>query len=215
MAAGGQGVVSTPHRPDMAMMARRFPIIPTLIVMLAVATMIGLGVWQLQRAGWKEGLMAQLAANRGLPVMAYPAVPVDTQDILFRRASATCLQPTSIRASAGRDARGTTGWSHLATCRTGGGEGPGMVVDIGWSPGLAKVQWAGGPVTGIIVPDSKSRIRLVASNAAPGLAPSQPPGPDTIPNNHRMYAVQWFFFAAAAASIYGLALRRRGHKTAA
>ena len=195
-------------------MSRRIPVIPTLIVMLAVATMIGLGVWQLQRAGWKEGLMAQLAANRGRPVMAYPAVSAATQNLLFRRASATCLQPTSIRANAGRNAQGTTGWSHLATCRTGGGDGAGLVVDIGWSPGLIKARWAGGPVTGIIVPDSKSGIRLVATNPAPGLAPSQPPGPDTIPNNHRMYAVQWFFFAAAAALIYGLALRRRGHKTA-
>ena len=30
-----------------------------------------------------------------------------------------------------------------------------------------------------------------------------------IPNNHRMYAVQWFAFAAIALLIYGLALRKR------
>lgn len=199
----------------MAVMPRRIPIIPTLIVLLAVATMVGLGVWQLQRAEWKEGLMAQLAANRDLPAMAYPVALVDTQDVLFRRASALCREPSSIRANAGRDANGTSGWSHLATCRAAAGKDRGMVVDIGWSPGLANVEWAGGPVTGIIVPDSRSRIRLVAANPAPGLVPSQPPGPDTIPNNHRLYAVQWFFFAAAAALIYGLALRRRGHKTTA
>ncbi|HZF43075.1 MAG TPA: SURF1 family cytochrome oxidase biogenesis protein [Sphingomonadaceae bacterium] len=181
--------------------------------MLAVATMVGLGVWQLQRAGWKEGLMVQLAANRGLPVIAYPADPRGADDMLFRQATAVCARPTTIRANAGRDVGGTSGWSHLATCLTNGrGD---MVVDIGWSPGLKQVAWAGGPVTGVIVPDSKAGIRLVASNPAPGLVASQPPGPETIPNNHRMYALQWFFFAASAAAIYGLALRRRGHKATA
>ena len=182
--------------------------------MLAVATMIGLGVWQLQRAGWKEGLMVQLAANRGLPAIAYPAGTQGAQDVLFRQATAVCARPTAIRANAGRDVGGTSGWSHLATCPAGA-NGADMIVDIGWSPALKQVAWAGGPVTGVVVPDSKAGIRLVASNPAPGLAASQPPGPETIPNNHRMYALQWFFFAAAAAAIYGLALRRRGHKTTA
>src|SRR5205085_173423 len=36
---------------------RRLPLIPTIIVAAAVAIMIGLGVWQLQRARWKEGLL--------------------------------------------------------------------------------------------------------------------------------------------------------------
>src|SRR3546814_2582088 len=36
---------------------RRFPLIATLIVALAVAAMIGLGVWQLQRMTWKDGLL--------------------------------------------------------------------------------------------------------------------------------------------------------------
>jgi cytochrome oxidase assembly protein ShyY1 len=35
------------------------------------------------------------------------------------------------------------------------------------------------------------------------------PSPDSIPNNHLSYAIQWFLFAAAAALIYVLALRLR------
>jgi surfeit locus 1 family protein len=31
---------------------RKVPLIPTLVVLAAVATMIALGVWQLQRAEW-------------------------------------------------------------------------------------------------------------------------------------------------------------------
>lgn len=196
-------------------LVKRLPLIPTILVALAVATMIGLGVWQLQRASWKEGLLAHYAANSGLPPIAYPSVPVDTQSLLFRRAAGFCLNPVSIRATAGRDMSGTSGWSHVASCRTGGIEGPGMTVDIGWSARFdTPVAWRGGTVQGVIAPSGKNAIRLVASNPAPGLRPSEAPGPDVITNNHRFYAVQWFFFAAVAALIYGLALRQRRIKQA-
>ena len=42
-------------------------------------------------------------------------------------------------------------------------------------------------------------ITLTAATAAPPLAPSAPASIENIPNNHRLYALQWFFFAAAAA----------------
>lgn len=190
-------------------MLKRLPLIPTVIVALALATMVGLGVWQLQRARWKEGLLTRLEANRDLPAIAYPAIPIDADDLLFRRAAGVCSRPTLIRATAGRDAAGTSGWSYIATCADSR-EGPGMIVDIGWLPTFGvPVRWTGGLVAGVIAPDSKATIRMVAANAAPGLRPSQPPGVDTIPNNHRFYAAQWFFFAAAAAFIYGIALRHR------
>ena len=43
-------------------MPRRLPIFPTIVVAAAVAIMIGLGMWQLQRAEWKEALLARYAA---------------------------------------------------------------------------------------------------------------------------------------------------------
>ena len=45
-------------------MIRRLPVIPTIVVAAAVAVMIGLGMWQLQRAKWKEGLLARICAGR-------------------------------------------------------------------------------------------------------------------------------------------------------
>ena len=36
-----------------------------------------------------------------------------------------------------------------------------------------------------------------------------PPDPGDLPNNHLMYAGQWFFFALTALVIYLLALRKR------
>jgi cytochrome oxidase assembly protein ShyY1 len=52
-------------------------------------------------------------------------------------------------------------------------------------------------------------MRLVAATAPPGLQPSSPPSLETIPNNHRSYAVQWFLFALIALVIYALAVRKR------
>ena len=188
---------------------RRWPLIPSLVVAAAVLTMIGLGIWQLGRAEWKQELIARFEANRDLPATAWPSVPPADDSLLYRRATGFCLEPVAWRAIAGRNLADVTGWSHIASCRTGGGEGPGMEVDIGWSKSSKPPAWRGGEVSGIVVPDSKHRIRLVATSAAPGLQPSLPPSPSGTANNHLLYALQWFFFAAAAAVIYGLALRRR------
>lgn len=190
--------------------AKRHPLIATVIVLLAVATMIGLGVWQLQRASWKEGLLARYEANRNLAPVAYPTATTNTDPLLFQSATGSCLGPVSIRATAGRNSKGASGWSHVAQCRPATAEASGMRVDIGWSARFdQRVRWAGGPVEGLIVPAGKDGIKLVATTPAPGLEPSEPPGPDTISNNHRFYAAQWFFFAGVAGLIYWLALRRR------
>ena len=85
-----------------------------------------------------------------------------------------------------------------------------MSVEVGWSKDPnAKVNWPGGPVSGIIGPDRLKRMRLVAASAPPGLEPSAPPSIQSIPNNHRSYALQWFSFAAIAVIIYALAVRKR------
>ncbi len=196
-------------------MIRRLPLVPTILVAFAVAAMIGLGIWQLGRAREKEELLARYAAAKNQPPIAYPTGPTLEPLPLFRWAAGYCLQPVSKRVVAGRSRGGEPGYVHIVTCRTGA-EGPGMAVQIGWSKDpQAQARWAGGPVSGIIAPDSKYRMRLVVDGAAPGLQPSALPTMDSIPNNHRMYAVQWFLFAAIAAIIYGLAVRKRIERTEA
>lgn len=191
----------------------RLPLLPTLLVAAAVAVMVGLGVWQLQRMDEKEALLARFPQAAKLPPVGWPSVPPADDSLLYRRATGFCLEVRGWRAVAGRSASGESGWSHIAACRTGGLEGPGMQVDMGWSKSsAAPTGWSGGEVSGVIVPDREHRIRLVSDRAAPGLQPSAPPSPAQIPNNHLMYAVQWFFFAGAAALIYLLALRRRGSR---
>ncbi|HET9813524.1 MAG TPA: SURF1 family cytochrome oxidase biogenesis protein [Sphingomicrobium sp.] len=195
-------------------MTRRLPLFATAVVALAVAAMIALGVWQLQRAQWKAGLLAKFRHAEQRPPIAWPTVMPDKDALpLFRHATGVCLRPVGKRAVAGENRRGETGYVQIVDCTTGA-EGPGMSVEVGWSKNPnAKVNWAGGPVSGIIVPDRRSMIRLVAASAPPGLEPSAPPRVESVspvtPAGHRMYAFTWFALAATALLIYGLAVRKK------
>ena len=205
---------------------KRLPIIATLIVGLAVAAMVALGVWQLQRRGEKAGLIARYAANLNLPPMAYPELAPVPPEAMFRKAQVHCLRVASWRTEGGRTPGGQAGYRHIANCVTGA-EGPGALIDMGVSANPAqKLAWNGGIVDGLITtePSHESLIgrlfghlmplrpMLVADVPAPGLAASTPPDPAAIPNNHLSYAVQWFVFAGVALLIYVLALRRRREK---
>lgn len=191
-------------------MIRRLPLIPTILVAFAVAAMIGLGIWQLRRAAEKDGLIARYANARSLPPISYPTIPVAQDQLpLFRHATAMCLRPVSKRVTAGRDRKEETGFVHIVDCTTGA-EGPGLSVELGWSKDPnAKFNWPGGLVSGIIAPDSRNRMRLVAATPPQGLQASAEPSVKAIPNNHRSYAIQWFAFAAIALVIYMLAVRKR------
>lgn len=204
-------------------MKPRFPLVATIVVGLAVAAMIGLGLWQMSRAHEKEAAIATWRANLGKPATAYPVANPADQSYLFRRLSADCLRVVRWQTVGGRTRTGASGWRHVAECTTGA-EGPGLVVDMGASkePRLTP-DWKGGPVRGIAThePDNSPwldrllgkapplRLMIVADVPAPGLAPSATPDPSSVPNNHRSYSVQWFLFAAIAAAIYALALRKR------
>lgn len=190
-------------------MIRRWPLIPTVLVVAAIATMIGLGFWQLQRRQQKLALLDSLAAAEHLPSIAWPTAPSTAPLPLYRAASGNCLSVTGFRTAAGQNNDGDPGFLVIADCRVGA-EGPGMAVEIGWSknPNAGR-DYKGGQVSGIIAPDSVSRMRLVATDPGPGLDASARPSPESIPNNHLSYAIQWFAFAAIAAVIYILALKRR------
>ena len=191
-------------------MIRRLPLIPTVVVLAAVALMVGLGSWQIRRAHWKEHLLARYAKAETLPPIIWPTTPLKAEDLpLFRHATGVCLRPVGQRAVAGENRSGEPGYVHIVDCSTGA-EGPGMSVEVGWSKNPhAQVNWSGGPVSGIVAPDRRTGMRLVAASAPTGLDPSAAPSLSSIPNNHRMYAAQWFAFAAIALLIYALALRKK------
>ncbi len=194
-------------------MKAKWPIIPLILVTAAVLTMIALGIWQLQRKAEKETLLARLSSAANLPATSYPAVPIAGELPLFRKSSVVCLRVTEWRTVSGSNAKGEAGFAHLASCQTGGAEGPGAVVAAGWTKRLIKPDWQGGPIRGIIAPDKAHLLRLVATDPVPGLEMLAKPSSDNIPNNHLLYAIQWFFFAFAAALIFALALRKKRQET--
>jgi surfeit locus 1 family protein len=198
-------------------MIRRLPVVATIVVIGALAVLIALGVWQLKRAVWKEQLLARYAAAEKMPPVTWPTAPVKDADLpLFRHATGVCLRPVGKRAIAGENRSGESGYVQIVDCTTGA-EGPGMSVEVGWSkdPNIP-VRWTGGPVSGVIVPDRFSRMRLVAATAPPGLEPSAIPSVETAssikPAGHRMYAATWFALALAALIIYIIAIMKRGRQ---
>lgn len=196
---------------------RRVPIIATLVVAAAVATMVALGIWQLQRAQWKERLLADYAAAASMPAVdldplldGRPALP----PLSFRRALVTCnARNAEPDVQAGRNNADAVGQVYVVPCRPGAsGLAARIRVNVGWSaqPDAALRPSLDGIVAGRLGAVGEDRpIILTAATAAPPLVPSAPASIESIPNNHRFYAFQWFFFALAAALIYWLALRRR------
>lgn len=187
----------------------KWPVIPTILVSAAVATMVGLGIWQLQRKEQKEQLLARYEAAANLPPVTWPSVPDKDALPLFRKSTLMCIKVLRIETVSGSNREGKAGFAHLASCSTGGAEGPGAKVAIGWSERPQSPKWAGGAVNGIIAPDNQQLIKLVVTDQVEGLQQLSLPSPQQIPNNHLLYAIQWFIFAAAAAIIYILALRKR------
>jgi len=204
-------------------MKKPIPIIATIVVLLAAAAMVTLGVWQLQRKGEKEAVLALAASNPSRPAVAFPTLPPVVPEMLFRQSSVHCLRVVSWIEEAGRAADGSMGYRYIANCATGA-EGPGVLVNmgVGGKPDLTPA-WTGGQVDGWISeePDHRSLIArifgkapplrpmLIAKAGAPDLKPSAPPKVDDIPNNHLSYAVTWFVFAVLALAIYPLAVRYR------
>jgi surfeit locus 1 family protein len=196
---------------------KRLPLLPTVIVAVAVATMIGLGIWQLRRAAWKEALLAEYSHATTLPAVDLDPLLANGRPLpplSFRRALVTCAaRDAQVEARAGRSAADVSGQAFYIPCRPGA---PGLAgrlrINAGWAarPDAVRRLSLTGIVAGrLSLVEADGPITLTAAAAPPPLAPSRPPGLENIPNNHLLYALQWFFFAAAAAAIYVLALRKR------
>lgn len=185
-------------------MIRRLPVIPTLIVLLAVGVMIGLGFWQLGRLHQKEALLARYAAAPAMSAdVPFPLDEAAAEPVFYRHSRIDCRAVGEVTAKAGHNLQGESGQAHYATCTLPDGSKAQVV--LGWSRDPKPVVWSGGQVMGTIAPGP----RLVADPPLAGLAPNARPDPSSIPNNHLSYAVQWFLFAFVALVIYGLAVRKR------
>lgn len=209
-------------------MIARLPIIPTLVVIAAVLTMVGLGIWQIGRAQEKDDLKAAMVERPDLPVLDYPFASAGEEKYLYRRLQTECDEVIGMTVAGGKDASGRTGWRQIALCRNKGFDTV-FPVQIGLaSDPSALSDWAGGPVEGLAkeAPDTRGLLErmfsgsaqrpamIVTSEPKAGLRPSAPPNPEEYRNTSWAYAGQWFFFAITALFIYGFAVKGRIKKSA-
>ncbi|GGD46863.1 SURF1 family protein [Erythrobacter arachoides] len=195
-------------------MTRRIPIVATIVVIAAAATMVALGFWQLGRLEEKEALLATFARNAA-DTEARDLAQVEPSQAAYRRVRYDCSSPQNWTAVAGRNANGQSGYVHRYECGTFAGSDAGgqlsaalITGEIGWSRAPQQPRFAGGEIVGRLALLGEG-YKIVSERGLAGLAPSAQPDPNALPNNHLAYAGQWFFFALTALVIYWLALRRR------
>jgi cytochrome oxidase assembly protein ShyY1 len=196
---------------------KRLPLLPTLIVAAAAAAMIGLGMWQLERAAWKDRLLADYALAATMPALDLDPLLVGgraTPQLAFRRVLVTCRAEAAVPDwRGGRSRTGQGGYVARIPCRPGAGGLAGRItINAGWAPIPDRDRRIAlnGIVAGTFGADVEGEpLLLTAATPAESLAAAAPARIEDVPNNHRAYAAQWFFFAGVAVLIYLLALRRR------
>ena len=115
---------------------RGFPVVMTLFMLAAMALLIGLGVWQIKRLHWKQGLLAQIAAAQNSPPAPLNVVLGQVRDGLsidYRRVQADCpdVETTPfVRLFAVNDAG--AGYRVITACRLADAPFGSILVDRGF-----------------------------------------------------------------------------------
>ncbi|MGO7985228.1 SURF1 family protein [Rhizobium leguminosarum] len=77
---------------DHAVLRRRLPVLTGILVLIALAILISLGTWQVERLHWKEGLIADIAARQAaspVPLADIEAMAAAGGDIEYRKVTAS------------------------------------------------------------------------------------------------------------------------------
>lgn len=209
---------------------RRY-LFPLILGILGCAILVGLGLWQLQRMGWKEAMLADIQARIDAPAVPLPAeidpsmkyMPVEVQ-------GNTTGDEIAILSGSREQGGGYQVVSGFVT-----DDGRRIMVDRGFvpqearhaprppvrlqvqgnlhwpdekgsatpAPNLAENIWFARDVPAMAEALGTEPILVVASNVR-GEAQGVQPIPvaiEGIPNNHLSYAVQWFLIALAWAGM--------------
>ena len=116
---------------------KRLPIGLTVAVALALAVLVGLGAWQLQRLAEKSALLARIAALQTAPPRALEpvlAAAARGDDVAYTRVATDCTATTTRAPIAFRYALrdGRVGWRLLGVCALPpGGAYDGILLDRG------------------------------------------------------------------------------------
>jgi surfeit locus 1 family protein len=204
-------------------MIRRM-LFPILMGLVGCAILISLGVWQLQRMQWKEGILAEITARIGADPVPLPASPTEAADEYRPVTVIGRLTGDFVELLAGQKGAGP-GVRIIEAFETT--EGRRILIDRGFLPEEARATPRPGreaTVTGNLLwpqdadsftppPDEKTGLwyardvsamaaklgteptLLVASvQTGDGITPV-PVDTSSIPNDHWGYAIQWFLLA--------------------
>ena len=133
-------------------------LVTAIVVLVCLAILIGLGVWQLQRLKWKEGILAHVAALQTAPARLLGDVLKAGGDLDFVRVSFDCPdleRRPLLRLFAVRD--GVAGYRLVTACPIAAAGYSSILVDRGFismeqaqaavQPGRAALP---GPVVGVL-----------------------------------------------------------------
>jgi surfeit locus 1 family protein len=216
---------------------RRY-LFPLIVGLGGAAILAALGVWQLQRLAWKEGILAEIEARIEAPPVAVPAEPdPSAHEYLPVRATGT-TGARELHVLVSTRERGA-GFRIVTAFETEAGRR--LLLDQGYVPDDAKD--APRPprevtITGnLLWPDERDvftpendpeanfwfardlapmaealdtePVLIVARRAEPPLGPDPlPVSTEGIPNNHLGYAIQWFGMAVVWLGMTALLIRR-------
>ena len=199
-------------------------IVPLLFGLVGAAVLAGLGVWQLQRLAWKDGVLADISARIAADPVPVPAAPDPAADRYLPVRFEGQLAGRPIHVLASRKGLGA-GYRVIAPLR---GDGRTLMADLGFiptdaadrplpmgplsvtgnlhwpdevdgftpAPDLDANIWFGRDVAAMAAALGAEPVLIVARRVAPGAGTEPVPvGVEGIPNNHLGYAVQWFGLA--------------------
>lgn len=132
----------------------------TIAAGIVLVVLIGLGVWQLQRLTWKEGLIAERHDRSTAAAIELPPAGADTSQLDFRHAQATgSFDHAHEMFLAARSMNGNPGYHVVTPFKLA--DGRTLLVDRGWIPLERKnpAQRADGQLLGEITIDGLLRLQ--------------------------------------------------------
>ncbi|PVM92805.1 hypothetical protein DDF62_02050 [Caulobacter radicis] len=216
----------------------RFPIVLTVVTLIAFSILCGLGTWQVKRLAWKQDLLARIETLKTAPAvpLAQALARADRgEDVDFVRVAADCAPGATAPLPLVYGVRdGDMVWRAMAACRLAGQAHGVVLLDLGLVDALSgqvqpKAQAFAAPaqVVGVLMApkalggdrgkalaafaaDRPASHILMVETATPAVLGVTPaPLPAEISNRHLEYALTWFGLAVTLLFIYAAMLWRR------